>query len=150
MGEAARLNVRSLTTEDAEFAAALDSKCFDSEACSREYFFHAAQDERREFLIAEQGGEIIACAGAEITSDTAEIESLAVAPEYRRRGVAKILLAELLATLLKRGVTFILLEVRPSNTAAIKLYKKFNFQIVEREKNYYDDEDAWIMARDFG
>ena len=129
MGETARLNVRSLTTGDADFAAELDSKCFDVEACGREYFFRAAQDEQREFLVA--------------------IESLAVAPEYRRRGVAKILLAELLATLLKRGVTFILLEVRPSNTAAIKLYKKFNFQIVEREKNYYDDEDAWIMAKDF-
>ena len=149
MGETARLNVRSLTTDDADFAAALDSKCFGKEACSHEYFLNAAQDEQREFLVAELDGKIIACAGAEITYDTAEIESLAVAPEYRRRGVAKILLAELLATLLKRGVTFILLEVRPSNTAAIKLYKKFNFQIVEREKNYYDDEDAWIMAKDF-
>ena len=149
MGEEARLAVRSLTINDAEFAAELDSKCFGAEACNARYFFHAAQDEQREFLVAELDGKLIACAGAEITSDTAEIESLAVAPEYRRLGVAKILLAELLARLLKRGATFILLEVRPSNKAAIRLYKEFNFQIVEREKNYYDDEDAWIMAREF-
>ena len=149
MGEEARLAVRSLTIDDAKFAAELDSKCFGAEACNAGYFFHAAQDERREFLVAELDGKLIACAGAEITSDTAEIESLAVAPEYRRLGVAKILLAELLARLLKRGATFILLEVRPSNKAAIRLYKEFNFQIVEREKNYYDDEDAWIMAREF-
>ncbi|MBQ3638533.1 MAG: ribosomal protein S18-alanine N-acetyltransferase [Clostridia bacterium] len=94
-------------------------------------------------------GRVIACAGAEIDNDTAEIESIAVAPEYRRIGVAKILLAKLLDAITKRGATFIVLEVRPSNKAAIELYKKFGFQIVEREKNYYWNEDAWIMARDF-
>ena len=150
MGEKARLNVRKLTTDDAEIAAELDLKCFGArDACRREYFYRVAQDERREFLVAELDGKIIACAGAEIDNDTAEIESLAVAPEYRRIGVAKILLAKLLGAVMKRGATFIVLEVRPSNKAAIELYKSFDFQIVEREKNYYWNEDAWIMARDF-
>ena len=150
MGEKARLNVRKLTTDDAEIAAELDLKCFGArDACRREYFYRVAQDERREFLVAELDGKIIACAGAEIDNDTAEIESLAVAPEYRRIGVAKILLAKLLGVIMKRGATFIVLEVRPSNKAAIELYKSFDFQIVEREKNYYWNEDAWIMARDF-
>ena len=85
----------------------------------------------------------------ELDSDTAEIESLAVDPEYRRQGVATILLVKLLGAVRKRGATFIILEVRPSNKAAIALYKDFGFQIVEREKDYYLDEDAWIMARDF-
>ena len=150
MGEKARLNVRKLTTDDAEIAAELDLKCFGArDACRREYFYRVAQDERREFLVAELDGKIIACAGAEIDNDTAEIESLAVAPEYRRIGVAKIPLAKLLGVIMKRGATFIVLEVRPSNKAAIELYKSFDFQIVEREKNYYWNEDAWIMARDF-
>ena len=143
MGEKARLNVRKLTTDDAEIAAELDLKCFGArDACRREYFYRVAQDERREFLVAELDGKIIACAGAEIDNDTAEIESLAVAPEYRRIGVAKILLAKLLGVIMKRGATFIVLEVRPSNKAAIELYKSFDFQIVEREKNYYWNEDA--------
>ncbi len=88
-------------------------------------------------------------AGAELDSDTAEIESLAVDPEYRRQGLATILLIKLLGAIKKRGATFIVLEVRPSNKAAIALYKSFGFQIVEREKDYYLDEDAWIMAKDF-
>lgn len=150
MGEKARLNVRKLTTDDAQAAAELDFKCFGArDACSREYFFRVAQDERQEFLVVELDGKIIACAGAEIDNDTAEIESIAVAPEYRRIGVAKILLAKLLDAITKRGATFIVLEVRPSNKAAIELYKEFGFQIVEREKNYYWNEDAWIMAKDF-
>ena len=150
MGEKARLNVRRLTIDDAQLAAELDLKCFGArDACRREYFFHVAQDERQEFLVAELDGKIIACAGAEIANDTAEIESLAVAPEYRRIGVATKLMTKLLDAIQKRGATFIVLEVRPSNKAAIELYKKFGFQIVEREKNYYWNEDAWIMAKDF-
>ena len=150
MGEKARLNVRKLTTDDAQVVAELDFKCFGArDACNREYFFRVAQDDRQEFLVAERDGKIVACAGAEIDNDTAEIESIAVAPEYRRVGVAKILLAKLLDAITKRGATFIVLEVRPSNKAAIELYKNFGFQIVEREKNYYWNEDAWIMAREF-
>ncbi|MBR0061389.1 MAG: ribosomal protein S18-alanine N-acetyltransferase [Selenomonadaceae bacterium] len=149
MGEEARTDFRKLTTADAEVAAELDSKCFGREACNREYFYRAAIDERQEFWVAERDGKVIACAGAEIDSDTAEIESLAVDPEYRRQGVATILLIKLLDAIKKRGATFIVLEVRPSNKAAIALYKSFGFQIVEREKDYYLDEDAWIMARDF-
>ena len=149
MGEEAQTDFRKLTTADAEVAAELDSKCFGSEACGREYFFRAAQDERQEFWVAERDGKVIACAGAELDSDTAEIESLAVDPEYRRQGIATILLLKLLDAIKKRGATFFVLEVRPSNKAAIALYKSFGFQIVEREKDYYSDEDAWIMAKDF-
>lgn len=149
MGEAARLNFRKLTSDDAESVADLDLRCFGADACSREYFFQVAQDERFEFWVAESDGKIIACAGAETDSDTAEIESLAVELDYRRRGIGKILLMKLIDAVRERGVTFIVLEVRPSNMAAIELYKGFGFQIVERAEDYYQDEDAWIMARDF-
>ena len=150
MGETARLIFRKLTPDDADAAAELDLKCFSKrDACSRNYFFQSAQDERKEFIVALRGGKIIACAGAEIYIDTAEIESLAVDPDYRGQGIGKIILIKLIGAIKKRGATFIVLEVRPSNTAAIELYKGFGFEIVEREKNYYFDEDAWIMARDF-
>ena len=132
---------------DAEVAAELDSKCFREETCSREYFFRVAQDKRREFWVAEKDGKLIACAGAEIDNDTAEIESLAVDPDYRRQGVGTILLLKLLSAVRKRGANFVVLEVRPSNTAAIKLYESFGLKSVGRRKNYYrdNDEDALIM-----
>ncbi len=150
MGEKARLIFRKLTIEDAAAAEELDLKCFgELDACGRNYFLHAARDERREFWVAELDGKIIACAGAEMNSDTAEIETLSVDPEYRRRGFGKMILIKLLGAIRKRGATFVILEVRPSNFPAIELYKGFGFQIVECEKDYYFDEDAWIMARDF-
>lgn len=149
MGEEARTILRKLTTGDAQVASELDLKCFGiMDACSRKFFFRVAQDRRHECFVAERGGKVIACAIAEIDNDTAEIGSLAVDPDYQRQGIATILLIKLLNAIKKHGVNFVVLEVRPSNEPAIELYKKFGFQIVEREENYYLDEDAWIMARE--
>lgn len=39
----------------------------------------------------------------------------------------------------------ILLEVRCDNSNAIKLYKKFNFKIINIRKNYYENMDAYVM-----
>lgn len=150
MGETSRTVFRKLTTDDAEIVAALDLKCFGvKDSFSREDFLAAAQCGQCEYIIGELDGKIIACAGAEIFSDAAEIETIAVAPEYRRQGVATLLFIELLLAVKERGVKFMVLEVRPSNTAAINLYEGFGFKIVEREENFYGDEDALIMVKDF-
>ncbi|MBE8954400.1 MAG: ribosomal protein S18-alanine N-acetyltransferase [Quinella sp. 2Q5] len=150
MGETARLVFRPMTTDDADKLAALDAQCFkQADAWNSGDFFSAAMDANFAFVVGERGGEIVACAGAEISADQAEVETVAVAPEFRGRGVGKKLLAELLDVLTGRGVTFVVLEVRPSNAAAVKLYDSFDFQIVERAENFYGDEDAWIMVREF-
>ena len=63
-----------------------------------------------------------------------DILDLAIAPEFRRKGVARALLQELLA---RRDHSFFL-EVRASNCAAIKLYKSVGFQEVAARKGYYN------------
>ncbi|MBR4382196.1 MAG: ribosomal protein S18-alanine N-acetyltransferase [Selenomonadaceae bacterium] len=149
MGTTARLVCRKMTVDDAEAAAALDLKSFgEVDAWSADYFFYAAQNERAEFLIVEEHGKIIACAGADIFADAAEIVSFAVDPDRRNQGIGTKLLETLIETVKKRGATVFILEVRPSNKIAIKLYEKFGFEIVDREENYYYDEDAWIMAKE--
>ena len=149
MGTTARVTCRKMTVADADAAAALDLKSFgEIDSWTAEYFFYAAQNERSEFLVAEANGKIIACAGADIFTDAAEIVSFAVDPDKRRLGIGTKLLATLIETVKQRGATILILEVRPSNSTAIKLYEKFGFQIVDREENYYWDEDAWIMARE--
>ncbi len=82
--------------------------------------------------------------------DAWHVMNLAVAPEYRRRGIATSLLErlfELTAADGRRGYT---LEVRVSNTAAIKLYEGAGFQPRGVRRGYYTDnrEDALIMWRD--
>jgi ribosomal-protein-alanine N-acetyltransferase len=63
----------------------------------------------------------------------AEILNVAVAPEWRRRGVARGLLEQYLLRF--SGEVF--LEVRESNAAAIEFYKSMQFQEVTRRREYY-------------
>mgnify|MGYP000038160745 FL=1 len=78
------------------------------------------------------------------------IISIAVHPDYRRRGIGKALLTEAIRRLKEvYGVDEVYLEVRVSNEPAINLYKKLNFKIVKIIKYYYlDGEDAYLMARE--
>ena len=82
--------------------------------------------------------------------DAWHVMNVAVAPEYRRRGVARLLLDrlfEVTATDERRGYT---LEVRVSNEGAIKLYETLGFKARGVRRGYYTDnrEDALIMWRD--
>ena len=82
--------------------------------------------------------------------DAWHIMNVAVAPAYRRRGIAKRLLEELFRLTegdAKRGYT---LEVRVSNATAIGLYERLGFQATGLRRAYYTDnrEDALIMWKD--
>jgi ribosomal-protein-alanine N-acetyltransferase len=82
--------------------------------------------------------------------DAWHVMNLAVAPDWRRRGVASALLTRLLADTRddeQRGYT---LEVRVSNVGAISLYERFGFRPRGVRRGYYTDnrEDALIMWRD--
>jgi ribosomal-protein-alanine N-acetyltransferase len=80
------------------------------------------------------------------------ILNLAVHPDYRRRGIARRLLAKGLAQARTLGAELAWLEVRPSNRAARALYKSFGFKEVGRRPHYYDDtkEDALLLTLDWG
>ena len=82
--------------------------------------------------------------------DAWHVMNIAVAPEYRRRGIARSLmerLFEVTARDARRGYT---LEVRVSNDAAIRLYEELGFKTRGIRRGYYTDnrEDALIMWKD--
>ena len=74
--------------------------------------------------------------------------SIAVLKEYRGRGIGSALLSETISVMKNIYQTAsIFLEVRVSNTPAIKLYRKFGFKVVRRIPYYYrDGEDAYVMV----
>ena len=82
--------------------------------------------------------------------DARHVMNIAVAPEYRRKGIARRLmerLFEVTARDARRGYT---LEVRVSNEAAIRLYEELGFRARGVRRGYYTDnrEDALIMWKD--
>jgi ribosomal-protein-alanine N-acetyltransferase len=77
------------------------------------------------------------------------ILNLAVHPDFRRKGVATILMAEATRELKKRGCAFMHLKVRVSNTGTHRFYELIGFTVESTRKKYYDnpDEDALVMIR---
>ena len=139
-----KLTFRAMIQDDADAVAAIESKSFVM-PWSREDFWHEAKNELATYI--ELDGKIIAYAGAWVSFNQAEVMSVAVKPEYRGQGIGTLLFGELIKAVKLRGATAITLEVRPSNTAAIKLYESFGLKSVGRRKGYYLDngEDALIM-----
>ena len=79
--------------------------------------------------------------------DELNIVDVGVRPEYRGKGVGTELMTCMLKNAAHINVKKVFLEVRKSNEAAIRLYKKLGFSVVFTRKNYYQDngEDALIM-----
>lgn len=79
--------------------------------------------------------------------EEAHITTLAVHPDYRRQGISKQLMTDLIEECYKKMIKYITLEVRESNIPAITLYDKFGFSTIGTRKNYYQDnnENALIM-----
>jgi len=86
-----------------------------------------------------------------IDEDKAQINSLVILLEQRKKGYGSKLLEFTINKLNEIGVSDLTLEVRPSNKAALKLYEKEGFKQVSVRKNYYNNgEDAFLMYKRLG
>lgn len=88
---------------------------------------------------------------ARMAATEAEILTIAVAPETRRRGHGAALLGEATAVARARGAAAMFLEVAADNAAALALYAREGFVEVGRRRRYYaDGADALVLRRDLG
>ena len=83
---------------------------------------------------------------ARVTKDEIEIISILIDKRFRKVGMGKSLLNELLNIALKKKIQNIFLEVSVDNQIAINLYQKFNFIKVGKRKNYYFQDGKYIDA----
>lgn len=136
-----------LMTESDIFQVAYIEKNIFSMPWSEKSFKDSLDNKNTLFVVALDEEKIIGYCGMYISFEEGNITNVAVAPAYRRKGVAKLLISKILELALQRGVTEIFLEVRVSNVAAISLYEQFNFRNAGIRKNFYEKprEDAMIM-----
>lgn len=99
------------------------------------------------FIVAFSGERVLGYAGMMTVLDEGYISNIAVAPDFRRQGIASALISELINRT-RDILSFITLEVRKSNSAAVSLYNEQGFAQVGVRKNYYDKpkEDAVLMT----
>ena len=111
-------------------------------------FAAALEDEKAVTLAAFCGDVLCGFITGVYLLDTADIYSVAVSENYRKKSVGKRLLEEFFSVL-PDDVQAVNLEVRESNSPAIKLYEKTGFQSVGLRKNFYSDprENAVLMTK---
>ena len=138
--------IRRMTEDDAPYLSAIDQKTF-SMPWKTEDFLEMIAKESVAYYVAKIDGEIVGGAGVRNILGDGEITNVVVDENFRRRGIARRLLTELMDEGRRLGVTAFTLEVRAGNAPAINLYESLGFAGVGYRKNFYErpTEDALIM-----
>lgn len=113
------------------------------------------QVETRHYVIAVDGADaeeepdVVGFAGLCDYPDEAWVQTIAVAPSHRRRGLADLLLSALLEEAGRRRQRTVSLEVRAGNDVAQRLYSRHGFVRTGLRRAYYQPsgEDAVVMTR---
>ena len=146
------VTIAPMTTADLDDLARLESICF-STPWTRNMLAEELDNACAAYLVAKEAesGTIVGYAGLQVAADEGYITNIAVFPACRRQGVATALLRVFLDFAQANRLSFLTLEVRAGNAAAIGLYEKYGFRQVGRRKNYYTKpkEDALLMTRAF-
>ena len=139
--------IRSLKREELPQVAKLEQLCF-SHPWSEKSLTDSFDNPSAVFLAAFDG-EVRGYVGAEVNYDGIYILNVAVHPDFRRQGIGKRLIESLIENS-SEEISFITLEVRPTNSAAVEMYASLGFEEVGRRKNYYSEptEDAIIMTKE--
>jgi ribosomal-protein-alanine N-acetyltransferase len=82
--------------------------------------------------------------------DEAHLLNITVSAEFQRQGIGRLLLDKVIELARAKGLRSILLEVRPSNTHALAVYRHCGFAEIGLRRNYYPApagkrEDAIVM-----
>ncbi|MBT8763416.1 ribosomal protein S18-alanine N-acetyltransferase [Desulfohalobiaceae bacterium Ax17] len=139
--------ILKLTAKDLAELVALERLCFATPWTEKQFRLCLAQDHLY-VLGLKSGGRLLAYISFFLVGEEMEILNLAVHPKKRRQGLGTKLLCTALNFFRRKNGKKVFLEVRPSNVAALNLYKRAGFIQAGLRKNYYPDngEDALVMV----
>ena len=145
------IQVRLMRKEDCKAIAEIERNCF-SCPWSEQSFLDALEKKDIFYLVAENTVKerevmLLGYVGVWQSFEEADITNVAVVPEERGKGIGFLLLENMKKEAVHRKIAALALEVRASNQAAIRLYKKSGFVVEGIRHGYYQKpkEDALIM-----
>jgi len=141
-----KLIIRDMQEDDIPAILEIEQISF-STPWSKQFFLNEIYNKYAFSKVAVFEENVIGYICANYLLHESHILNLAVHPDFRRRGVATILMNEAIRELKKKGCVFMYLKVRVSNTGAQKFYELFGFKVETIRKKYYGDpdEDALLM-----
>ena len=144
-----KLTIRDMQEDDIPAIVEIEQISF-STPWSRQSFLNEMYKKNAFSKVAVFGENVIGYICVNYLHHESHILNLAVHQDFRRQGVATLLMNEAMRELKKKGCVFLYLKVRSSNTDAQKFYEIFGFKVESVRKNYYGDPDEsalLMMAR---
>jgi len=126
---------------------AIEKSAYGKEAWTMAQFKEEFASKDRMYVVGESGGELIAYAGVVNLAGTADVLTLTVTDEHRRKGIGRELLRRLIDWSRTQKCEAIMLEVRVGNEEAIPLYESFGFIEISRREDYYGPGKTAIVMR---
>ncbi len=141
------LVIIEMASEHVSALAQIEKQCF-STPWSENALAEELENPNARFFVALCGEQVAGYIGAHNIVGEVYITNVAVAPDYRRKGVATQLIEKLVEISRAENAEFITLEVRESNSSAQALYEKQGFGVVGKRKAFYENprEDAILMT----
>jgi ribosomal-protein-alanine N-acetyltransferase len=138
--------IRSAVLADASALVAIERRSF-GDPWSEGSFREALTSAWTFVLVAQTRRGVAGYLIGREAAGTGEVLNLAVAPEFRRRGIGEALLQAGLAAFRRNQVDEVFLEVRESNVSARALYARHGFRPVGQRSAYYRNprEDALVL-----
>jgi len=140
--------IREMTEDDLEAVSGIELDVF-TDPWPRSVFLEDIASDYSHPFVVQWDNDIVAYAILWQGVDEGHLTNIAVAKNYHRKSIAQKLLSFILQFASEAGLMQVLLEVRPSNEAAIALYRKFGFINLAIRKNYYTHprEDCLMMIK---
>lgn len=112
----------------------------------KELFHIDKLNSNEKIYVYKENNQILGFNHISINFEVVDLLNIIVDEKYRNKHIATLLM-DYMITDLPNNVSRILLEVNKNNTAAIKLYYRFNFEVINERKKYYGSDNALIMER---
>ena len=144
------MRIETMTADHVSQVAALEAICF-HDPWSEKSVASELNNPLALWLVAEKDGIVAGYVGSQTVIDETDMMNIAVHPDFRRQGIAQMLVEALVPALAAKGSRYLTLEVRASNDPAIELYRKLGFAEIGRRPRYYRNprEDALILRKEW-
>ncbi len=143
------LSIVSMSLEDIPGVVEIENLSFPTPWSESSFRYELLENPYASLFVARsrEASAVLAFACLWVIDQEVKINNIAVHPSHRGRGVGTRFLKFLIEYAARQGCREMTLEVRPSNQAALSLYRKAGFMPIGRRKQYYTDthEDAIVM-----
>lgn len=131
--------IRNLKNSDISELVRIEEQSF-GKSLGERFFLNELNNQLTHYLIFEINGSVVGYIGSWFSLGLIEIINFAIDKDYRNKGYGTLLIEQLIYDGVVSNMDTIILDVKETNTKAIKFYKRFGFKMISIRKKYYDGE----------